>query len=1756
MKKKSLSIILAIALTVVQFSVLTTFTASATTYSALTGRDDFMFGVNIRGNNLGSSEYSDTYQAVIDAKSLGSQIIRVKNGNLAGSSNINYFSGLADIASQKGIELMFMECGIHEWVLKDDGTGNDKMPCTLDEVDEHKDDIINYYTEIATAYKDKVQYYQIGNEMDAESKSGGYLSASNANSGRTESQFVDLRGIALGICLAQEAIKAVDPDAKIIVNTSWKDSGFIIKLKSYYYDTVNQYIYTTDNGANRVPVAWDYTGLDFYAQSTSLYSDYSGVVSDLTDLSEPVMIVEAGLTPVVSGDTVSFCGDADWLATFAQDMYSNSKVKGFINFELYDNVSHYGSNNRESYHGLIDYNGNKRPEYSVMQTLFGGTDVVRPSVGSVDSSSELLGFSPEYLDETIHELNMYKIFSSGEVSNIFFTDDVSASINKFGDSTVLEFDMFVEDAAAFRAALDTSERTWFVALFGPNNTARYALELPTTLIAKNGWNHIAVTRAQFDTTAGNIDLTGNSVTNVKIGYKENSNYTNPASGLKLAFANFCLTSINPPMADVDPGFVIYEGAAFQGTFGNTAISGQGHLPGYSSGSPAQKTFAAGSVADYSIFEFDFYLDDISIIAARNTKLYLNLRSGSGSGTSRGIYEFQDQLTANGWNHIRVKTDLAADKLEILTMARFYIDIDASETGATDHYRVANIFATSDPYSIVPAMPSVSPGFDIYEGAAFAGTFGSTAITGQGHLPGYSPAQKTFAAGSTADYSCFEFDFYLDDISIITARNTKLYLNLRSGSGNGTSRGIYEFQNQLTANGWNHIKVITDLADDKLEILTMARFYIDIDAGSAGATDRYRIANICATLDTYNLIPDVTVTPRYDVCEGAALQGTFGSSAITGQGHLPGYSPAQKTFAAGSVSGCDCFEFDFYLDDVSIVSARNVKLYLNLRSGSGSGTSRGLFEFQNQLTANGWNHVKVITDLADDKLEILTMARFYIDIDAGDTGATDRYRVANICAVKTIEILPEYPLYASAEISATGVKDAWGSQFNDVGDQLYFSVSSVDISNAEYIEFDVFIKNSEAFHSAFDGKSLRFCIGSDVNRNNNRRAYDFVNQIISDGWNHIVIDIASFASNTGTDLSSIKTAGLSCFGSGLSDANPISGTNARIVNVCAVNNLRNINDFGSSEVSNTYKNDYTLSLAQSAAASLDFTGATAIEFDMYVEDYDTFVESFKTDAAGQAVDVTLRFGISTNASYSESVGYYRWTAIESKITHTGWNHVTLPILEKSASRGSYNDVDTLTGIGCWRMWYGGDAYKDGTYTNRIGAHTVTVKNVCATIDSPLPSITVGKDQSEVYVTWFVGSSDYVGAVMLKNGDTVKVIGAYEHAASATSPFYYNRAKITGLESDTEYEYKVGYAGVWSAWYPLKTGTFSNSFSFVQVSDVQLPNTAVTTNNWKTTLSAINQYLPNTSFIMNTGDVVDTASKLSLYNLYKSPDLLKGYVTSVIPGNHDETDSAHYASSAYNESFTVPTDTRELHTGNFENTCDYWYSYNNVLFIALVSTIQDNAYHEAFVRRVISEQGNRFKWKIVQCHYSLFSGSYHNNEGNVVAARNALAPVFSELGIDLVLSGHDHKYLRSYIMNGTAPVVSDKSYAGNTNGGVQYISCTTPSGIKFNNTEEKEENNTAGYLTYTAYYLGPYDSDQINGFMNYEVTDYSIKLTYYSSADMSVLDEFTIYKVNTLHISNCRLSILQSETFDAVDYNYDTDIDVRDYVRLKNCLAKVA
>ena len=62
-------------------------------------------------------------------------------------------------------------------------------------------------------------------------------------------------------------------------------------------------------------------------------------------------------------------------------------------------------------------------------------------------------------------------------------------------------------------------------------------------------------------------------------------------------------------------------------------------------------------------------------------------------------------------------------------------------------------------------------------------------------------------------------------------------------------------------------------------------------------------------------------------------------------------------------------------------------------------------------------------------------------------------------------------------------------------------------------------------------------------------------------------------------------------------------------------------------------------------------------------------------------------------------------------------------------------------------------------------------------------------------------------------------------------------------------------------------------------------------------------------------------------------------------------------------------------------------------------------------------------IAGIHQAPFSQGTHYTDNDVVRMRNELTPELSSAGVDLVLSGHDHIYTRTHLMNGADPVVPE-------------------------------------------------------------------------------------------------------------------------------------
>lgn len=97
---------------------------------------------------------------------------------------------------------------------------------------------------------------------------------------------------------------------------------------------------------------------------------------------------------------------------------------------------------------------------------------------------------------------------------------------------------------------------------------------------------------------------------------------------------------------------------------------------------------------------------------------------------------------------------------------------------------------------------------------------------------------------------------------------------------------------------------------------------------------------------------------------------------------------------------------------------------------------------------------------------------------------------------------------------------------------------------------------------------------------------------------------------------------------------------------------------------------------------------------------------------------------------------------------------------------------------------------------------------------------------------------------------------------------------------------------------------------------------------------------------------------------------------------------------------------------------WWSVSigDVQFIGLDSNRVDDPDQLAWLERTLSESTE--PWKIVAIHESPYSAGYQGSNADV---RDRFVPLFQRFGVQLVFSGHDHDYQRSFV-NGITYVVS--------------------------------------------------------------------------------------------------------------------------------------
>ncbi len=377
-----------------------------------------------------------------------------------------------------------------------------------------------------------------------------------------------------------------------------------------------------------------------------------------------------------------------------------------------------------------------------------------------------------------------------------------------------------------------------------------------------------------------------------------------------------------------------------------------------------------------------------------------------------------------------------------------------------------------------------------------------------------------------------------------------------------------------------------------------------------------------------------------------------------------------------------------------------------------------------------------------------------------------------------------------------------------------------------------------------------------------------------------------------------------------------------------------------------------------------------------------------------------------------------------------------------------------------------------------------------------SLTVGGTSASRRLTWYADSADG-GSVQyaIKAGDSFPETyseAPATAAAASDSGFYSYKAVLSGLEANTEYVYRLVNGETVSDVYSFQTAG-SGAFSFLLAGDPQIgagSGVESDTAGWETTLQKAAAAFPNAAFLVSAGDQVNTASNEKQYAGYLEHTGLYNLATATVVGNHDSS------SAAYTEHFNNPNVSAY---GATAAGSDYWYVYNNVLFMNINSNNMSTAEHKAFMQEAI-EANRNVDWKAVVFHHSIFSVASHAYDGDILQRREALVPVFEELDVDVVLMGHDHVYVRSYMMDGMTPEVTEQVESSVTNPkGILYVTVNSASGSKFYNIKNEE-----------FAYAAVKSQERIPNISNVEVTEDSFKVTTYRVNDMSVVDSFEILR----------------------------------------------
>ena len=296
---------------------------------------------------------------------------------------------------------------------------------------------------------------------------------------------------------------------------------------------------------------------------------------------------------------------------------------------------------------------------------------------------------------------------------------------------------------------------------------------------------------------------------------------------------------------------------------------------------------------------------------------------------------------------------------------------------------------------------------------------------------------------------------------------------------------------------------------------------------------------------------------------------------------------------------------------------------------------------------------------------------------------------------------------------------------------------------------------------------------------------------------------------------------------------------------------------------------------------------------------------------------------------------------------------------------------------------------------------------------------GDSQTQRGFCWYT-AEDCDSVVEITDASGSAVNARCEASSFEWEGYYAHKVTVSGLSAGETYQYRVGDGETFSDYGTFVTDDGDSSFSFIEIADVQ----ATPLENFlkaALTVDAAFETLPEAEFIVNCGDFTNDSTNEE-WNCYDTAFGKINQSTTIVPvaGNHDGFGVEHWFDNMFN------LDTSESVQVN--DGVNYSFDYGNA-HIAVLNTNDMMCMTLAQMQWLKNDMNSTSKdWKIVFMHKSPYTLGKDGKWPDALYLGKSLTKVFDMCDVDLVMSGHDHMYLR------TKPLTNNRVDEKN---GVTYV-----------------------------------------------------------------------------------------------------------------------